>query len=250
VKIQNENHIPGVKPIDIFNYKSCKELSVDLLIRGGWLALAYFIGSIPFGYILIRMKTGQDIRDFHSGRSGGTNVMRVSNVWTGLVAGVLDTLKGASSVWIARALFPDASLIHVLSPIATIIGHNYSVLLVTRREDGKLIYGGGAGGSTCLGGMFGLWFPSGVIGALIGIALWYFVGYASVTTLSFAFSAIVIFTIRAVMGLSPWEYVLYGIVAQILLVWALRPNIQRLKEGTERLHGFRAGKKKKVIEAK
>jgi glycerol-3-phosphate acyltransferase PlsY len=223
---------------------------VELLAIVGWLALAYFIGSIPFGYIIIRMKTGQDIRDFHSGRSGGTNVMRVTNVWIGLATGVLDSLKGASSVWIARALFPGADLIHILSPIATIIGHNYSVLLVTRQEDGKLVYGGGAGGSTCLGGTIGLWFPGGLVSAVFGVALWYFVGYASVTTLSFAFSAIIIFTVRAVMGKSPGIYVLYGVVALVLLVWALRPNIQRLKEGTERLHGFRAGKKKKFVEVK
>lgn len=223
---------------------------MDFLTMAGWLALAYFIGSIPFGYIIIRMKTGEDIRDFHSGRSGGTNVMRVTNVWIGLVTGVLDTLKGASSVWIARALFPNADYIHVLSPLATIIGHNYSVLLVKRREDGKLIFSGGAGGSTCLGGILGLWFPGGLVSTVFGAVLWYFVGYASVTTLSFAFSAIVIFTIRAMMGLSPWVYLLYGVVALILLVWALRPNIQRLLEGKERLHGFRAGKKKKAVEVK
>lgn len=223
---------------------------MELLKMAGWLILAYFIGSIPFGYIIIRMKTGEDIRDFHSGRSGGTNVMRVTNAWIGLATGLLDSLKGASSVWIARALFPGADFMHVLSPLATIIGHNYSALLVKRRKDGKLIFTGGAGGSTCLGGTFGLWFPGGFVSAIFGVALWYFVGYASVTTLSFAFSAIVIFTIRAVVGLSPWIYVLYGVVSLILLGWALRPNIQRLKEGTERLHGFRAGKKKKFVEAK
>jgi glycerol-3-phosphate acyltransferase PlsY len=216
----------------------------------GWLILAYFIGSIPFGYIIIRMKTGKDIRDFHSGRSGGTNVMRITDMWTGLVTGVLDSLKGASSVWIARALFPTVDLIHILSPLAAIIGHNYSLLLVSRREDGKLVYGGGAGGSTCLGGALGLWFPGGLGSAIFGMVLWYFIGYASITTLSFAFSTIVIFIIRAMMGLSPWLYVLYGVIALILLVWALRPNIQRLKEGTERLHGFRVGKGKKIVGVK
>jgi glycerol-3-phosphate acyltransferase PlsY len=184
------------------------------------LILAYLIGSIPFGYIILRMKTGQDIREFHSGRTGGTNVMRVTNFWVGIAAGVLDTLKGASSVWIARSLFPDAYWIHALSPIATIIGHNYSVLLVNRREDGKLHFGGGAGGSTCLGGSGGLWFPGGLIIAAVGMAVFYFVGYASMTTLSFAFSSMVIFSIRAAMGLSPWQYVVYGILAQVLLVWA------------------------------
>jgi glycerol-3-phosphate acyltransferase PlsY len=222
---------------------------VELLTKSGWLILSYLIGSIPFGYIIIRMKTGQDIREFHSGRTGGTNVMRVTNFWVGIAAGFLDTLKGASSVWIARSLFPDAYWIHALSPIATIIGHNYSILLVNRREDGKLDFGGGAGGSTCLGGSAGLWFPGGVIIASVGMLIFYFVGYASITTLSFAFTSIVIFSIRAALGLSPWHYVVYGILAQVLLVWALRPNIKRLKEGTERLHGYRADKKEQLLKA-
>ena len=222
---------------------------MGILTKFGWLILAYLIGSIPFGYIILRMKTGQDIREFHSGRTGGTNVMRVTGFWVGIAAGFLDTLKGASSVWIARSLFPDAYWIHALSPIATIIGHNYSLLLVNRREDGKLDFGGGAGGSTCLGGSMGLWFPGGVIVFSVGMLIFYFVGYASVTTLSFAFTSVIIFGIRAAMGLSPWHYVVYGILAQALLVWALRPNIQRLKEGTERLHGFRAEQKKGLLKA-
>jgi glycerol-3-phosphate acyltransferase PlsY len=211
---------------------------VELLTKSGWLILSYLIGSIPFGYIIIRMKTGQDIREFHSGRTGGTNVMRVTNFWVGIAAGFLDTLKGASSVWIARSLFPDAYWIHALSPIATIIGHNYSILLVNRREDGKLDFGSA-----------GLWFPGGVIIASVGMLIFYFVGYASITTLSFAFTSIVIFSIRAALGLSPWHYVVYGILAQVLLVWALRPNIKRLKEGTERLHGYRADKKEQLLKA-
>jgi len=52
--------------------------------------------------------------------------------------------------------------------------------------------------------------------------------------------AIIIFFVRAIMGLSPRAYVFYGVLAEILLVWALRPNIKRLREGSERLHGWRA----------
>ncbi len=222
---------------------------MEILIKSGWFFLAYLIGSIPFGYVIIRMKTGQDIREFHSGRTGGTNVMRMTGFWVGITAGFFDMLKGASSVWIARSLFPDAYWIHALSPIATIIGHNYSLLLVNRREDGKLDFGGGAGGSTCLGGSVGMWFPGGVIVFSVGMLIFYFVGYASMTTLSFAFTSVVIFSIRAALGLSPWDYVVYGILAQGLLVWALRPNIKRLKEGTERLHGYRADRKKQPLQA-
>ncbi len=52
--------------------------------------------------------------------------------------------------------------------------------------------------------------------------------------MSIAFLSIVVFSIRAAQGLSPWVYVLYGVVAEIILIWALRPNIERLRQGNER----------------
>ena len=68
--------------------------------------------------------------------------------------------------------------------------------------------------------------------------VWYGGGYASITTLSVGVVSILILGVRAALGLGPWEYVLYGVLAEALLVWALRPNIKRLMEGTERRHGL------------
>jgi glycerol-3-phosphate acyltransferase PlsY len=51
---------------------------------------------------------------------------------------------------------------------------------------------------------------------------------------------IIIFGVRAALGLGPWQYIIYGVVAEILLIWTLRPNIQRLLAGTERRHGLPA----------
>jgi glycerol-3-phosphate acyltransferase PlsY len=51
---------------------------------------------------------------------------------------------------------------------------------------------------------------------------------------------IIIFGVRAALGLGPWEYIIYGVLAEILLIWTLRPNIKRLLEGTERRHGLPA----------
>ncbi|MCJ7724752.1 MAG: hypothetical protein MUP03_11515, partial [Anaerolineales bacterium] len=67
---------------------------------------------------------------------------------------------------------------------------------------------------------------------------------ASITTLSVAFIAILIFTVRFWMGISPWQYILYGIIAELLLVLALRPNIIALIEGRERVHGWRPWRKR------
>jgi len=58
----------------------------------------------------------------------------------------------------------------------------------------------------------------------------------------------IIFAVRAALGLSPWEYAIYGLLAEVLLVWALRPNIKRLLNGTERLHGWRAKRQEKKVQ--
>ncbi len=210
----------------------------------GWLDIGillagYILGSIPFGLLIVKWISGKDVRRIESGRTGGTNAMRAAGLGAGVLTAILDILKGAAGVWVARAITND-SWIHVLVPIAVIVGHNYSIFLLERNANGRWRLRGGAGGASSVGGALGLWWPSAFIILPIGFALWYFVGYASITTLSVAFVATVIFLVRALLGLSPWQYVLYGVLAEALLLVALRPNLQRLRAGTERLHGLRA----------
>ncbi|NIV10481.1 MAG: hypothetical protein GWN62_04040 [Aliifodinibius sp.] len=213
----------------------------------GIFLLAYLIGSIPFGYIIVKLTTGKDIRTVQSGRTGGTNTMRAAGFWAGLVTALLDILKGAVSVYIARLhpSFQNPWLL-IIIPLLVIVGHNYSIFMLSKKATGKIKLGGGAGGAACLGGSLGLWWPSSIIVLIIGILIFYFVGYASVTTMSIALSSTFIFALRAVNIDASWAYAAYGLVAEILLIISLRPNIQRLKEGTERLHGFRARKLKEL----
>jgi glycerol-3-phosphate acyltransferase PlsY len=216
-----------------------------VLVRIAVLLLAYLIGSIPFGLIIVRISTGKDIRDIESGRTGGTNAMRAAGFWAGLATGILDVFKGYAAVYISHLLVPGNHVwLEVLAPICAIIGHNYSIFLLERNESGWLRFRGGAGGATCLGGSVGLWFPSLFIILPICGLIYYFVGYASVTTLSIALLSTLIFTIRAWLGLNPWQYAIYGLLAFVALAWALRPNIQRLISGNERIVGLRAKKRK------
>lgn len=203
--------------------------------------LAYIIGAIPFGFLLVRLTKGFDIRNVQSGRTGGTNTMRAAGFWAGLSTAILDIAKGAAVVRIAAMVpeFENPWLLAIV-PIFAIVGHNYSVFLISRTSEGKLKIGGGAGGAVCLGGSIGLWWPSGIIIVVIAALIFYFVGYASITTLSIAFLSTVLFASRAAIDISPWAYASYGILALILLIIALIPNIKSLIEGTERLHGFRA----------
>jgi len=213
------------------------------------LVAAYLVGSIPFGLVIVRITTGRDIRQVESGRTGGTNAMRAAGFWAGLVTAILDLLKGAAAVWLARYLFPDQYLLHVLMPFFAILGHNYSVFLIEHNEKGQLRLRGGAGGAPTAGGAMGLWLPTILFTLPIGVGILYFVGYASIATLSVPVVATLLFAYRAWVGVGPWEYILYGILTEILLVIALLPNIRRLINGTERVVGFRA-RRKKVVEAK
>lgn len=216
---------------------------MQVLISIGVLIAAYLFGSVPFGLLVVKLISGKDIRHVESGRTGGTNAMRAAGLGAGLLTALLDILKSAATVWVARALTGN-EWIHALAPIAAILGHNHSIFMIERGENGRLRLRGGAGGAASLGGSLGLWWPSVLIMLPLGTAIWWGIGYASLTTLSVGLMSFIIFAVRAALGLSPWEYAAYGVLAEILLVLALRPNIKRLLNGTERLHGWRARKQK------
>lgn len=215
------------------------------VLQIGLLLVCYLLGSIPFGLILVRIKTGKDIRNVESGRTGGTNAMRAAGFWIGFATAITDFLKGAVAVWLVRGLVGKVSWLEVLAPVATILGHNYSIFLPERRENGRLHLRGGAGGATCAGGTLGLWAPGALIILPLAGLLLYFVGFASIATLSTALISILIFTTTWLMGITPWQYIAYGFLSGTLLILSLRPNIQRLLQGNERLIGYRAKKKEK-----
>jgi glycerol-3-phosphate acyltransferase PlsY len=210
---------------------------MQVLIDVGVLLVSYVIGSIPFGLIVVKLMTGKDIRTIASGRTGGTNAMRAAGPWAGILTAVLDILKAAATVWLAQVVTPNV-LIHSLAPILAVIGHNHSLFLIERGSDGRIRVRGGAGGAAAGGGAFGLWPPVAFILVPLGLLIWYVTGYASVTTLSIGVLTILIFGVRAALGLGPWAYVIYGLLVEILMIWALRPNLKRLREGTERRHGL------------
>ncbi len=220
---------------------------MQTLVEAGIVALGYILGSIPFGLLIVRFKTGKDIREIESGRTGGTNAMRAAGFGAGLLTTILDILKGAASVWLAQVSTGN-HIIHVLAPVAAILGHNYSVFLISRDEDGKVRFHGGAGGAPALGGSVGLWIWSLPILFGLGALVFFTVGIASITTISVGLFVILLFSIRASMGFMPWVDVLYGVLAELLLLWALRPNIRKLLAGNERvvkysLHGWLRARK-------
>jgi acyl phosphate:glycerol-3-phosphate acyltransferase len=187
----------------------------------------YVIGSIPFGYIMVYLVKGIDIRQQGSGRTGGTNVFRVAGFPAGLATALLDVGKGALTVLFIRHILPDTGgWAEALAGIGVVLGHNASVFLGFR---------GGAGGATSVGTALALWPVGGIPALVIGVFTLFVVGYASLATILAALAVAIPFTYFALTGDSvPLPYAAFGWGIVALVVIALRPNITRLIGGTEK----------------
>jgi len=205
------------------------------------LLSAYILGSVPVGLLVVKMVRGRDIRQWFSGRTGGTNVMRMAGFWAGFVTAILDIAKGALAVYLARHLTDGNTWVEMGAGLLAVLGHNYSIFLMERKE-GKLRLRGGAGGATTAGVVYAFWPPSLLILIPIGALILYFVGYASVATMCLGIEVAILFLIRTLAGQAQWSYVFFGILIEVILLLGLRPNIQRLRRGEERLVGYRARK--------
>src|SRR5215211_9230256 len=186
---------------------------MQILVGIGTVIIGYLIGSIPFGLLIVKIKTGKDIRQVESGRTGGTNAVRAAGFGAGLLTAILDILKGACSVWIAEMIVPEIHLFHVLAPVAAILGHNYSLFLIDRDANGRIRFHGGAGGAPALGGAMGLWpwmFP---IVLAAGAFIWFTVGIASLTTMAIGLVVTIVFAIYSWKGFLEPVYIWYGAIA-------------------------------------
>jgi glycerol-3-phosphate acyltransferase PlsY len=208
--------------------------------------IGYLLGSIAFGYIYVRLFKGEDLRHIGSGRTGGTNSFRAAGLGVGILTSLSDVLKGAVAVWLTTFLLDDAlgpSLLpwaQATAGVMSVVGHNWSIFLR---------FAGGAGTGPNVGWSAAIWgwiFP---IAFLVMGGMLYFVGMASVASLSMAAVTIIIFAARYLMGIDATVAYLTGsIVAGLIITWALRPNIKRVLNGTERLVGRRA--KREAVSSK
>ena len=121
---------------------------------------SYLLGSIPFGYLLVRTFRGEDVRQSGSGNIGATNVSRKSPV-LGVLTLLLDAAKGVAAVLLARTVFPGQPLIAVLAAVFAILGHVFPVWLGFR---------GGKGVATGLGSFLVL-VPKAMVGPEMLVAL-------------------------------------------------------------------------------
>ncbi|HKR59098.1 MAG TPA: glycerol-3-phosphate 1-O-acyltransferase PlsY [Pyrinomonadaceae bacterium] len=199
------------------------------------IALAYLLGSIPFGYLIVRAHAGADIRETGSGGTGATNVSRRAGKTAGVLTLLLDALKGAAAILIARLIIgqpilevvEDGSWLIAAAAILVIIGHMYPVWLGFR---------GGKGVATAIGVFLVLaplaLFAAGIVFGLV-VAVTRYVSLASMT----AASTLPVFIwlqhgmIRPVDAF--WPTLFAAVLIAALIVIAHRDNIERLSQGTE-----------------
>jgi glycerol-3-phosphate acyltransferase PlsY len=181
--------------------------------------VAYLIGSIPFGYLIVRKKMGADIRQTGSGGTGATNVSRRAGKAAGVLTLILDAAKGCAAVLIAKALTGDDWVI-AAAAIAALVGHIFPVWLGFR---------GGKGVATGVG-IFLVLAPIALLCAgVIFVAIVTLTRYVSLGSIIAAMLIPVFVWLQS--DLRP--LMTAAIVGAALIVFAHRGNIQRLASGTE-----------------
>lgn len=184
--------------------------------------ISYLLGSIPFGYLLVRLFRGEDIRHSGSGNIGATNVSRTSPA-LGVITLGLDALKGIAAVLVARALFPNSRLATALAALAAITGHVFPVWLRFR---------GGKGVATGLGAFVMIAPMAVVICACVFVGIVLLFRYVSLGSVI----AVALFPLFAWwltdLRVLPTAMVLIA-SASILIIAKHHENIRRLLSGTE-----------------
>ena len=192
---------------------------------------AYLLGSIPFGYLLVRMFRGEDIRRSGSGNIGATNVARSGSKGLGIATLALDALKGLAAVWIAARIAPSgvSPLPYMsLAALFAVLGHMFPVWLKFK---------GGKGVATALG-VFILLFPKALLISLaifiVTVAATRYVSLGSILgALSFPIAAYF-------MEHPDWSSLVPTCIISGLIVAKHHENIRRLLAGGENRFGSKA----------
>jgi acyl phosphate:glycerol-3-phosphate acyltransferase len=195
-------------------------VTAALIVVGG-----YLLGSMPWGYWLVRVVKGDDIRRHGSGNIGGTNVWRVYGWRLGVPVIVLDTLKGFVPAFLGALLVSD--LVGVLAGGAAMLGHGRPLFLRFQRG-GKMV-------ATCGGAFLGVAPLVGGIGAVVWVTVFVLFRYASLASICAAVSI----PVAAALLDESWPVIVFAAIAAVAVVFLHRANIARLLAGTENRFRFR-----------
>jgi glycerol-3-phosphate acyltransferase PlsY len=195
------------------------------------VVLSYLLGSIPFGYLIVRARGGGDVRETGSGGTGATNVTRRAGKGAGLLTLLLDAIKGALAVLLARWILTNDFGVDwwvAASAVAVVVGHVFPAWLKFR---------GGKGVAPGLGVFLAL-APAAVPVALAAFALvvWRtrYVSLGSITAAALMPLAVLVLDSRfPPAGRQGLERVAAAAAGAALIIFAHRENIRRLLSGTE-----------------
>ena len=181
--------------------------------------IAYLIGSIPTGYLIVKAKTGDDIRKIGSGSTGATNVKRVLGKKWFFVVMILDAIKGALPVVLGKIVANYANdtigIIAVFCAIFVIIGHSKPIFLQFK------------GGKSVASGVGTILALNIIVGLLIAV-IWGIITYISRYVSLGSIIALILSPILMYLFKNPPCYILYCLIAAIYIIYLHRDNIKRL----------------------
>ena len=189
-------------------------MTAVLVVLGG-----YLLGSMPFGYWLIRAAKGEDIRQAGSGNIGATNVWRTYGKTYGIPIVLLDVAKGFVPGLVGTLLVGE--LVGVLAGGAAMLGH-WRPLFLRFQKGGKTVAAAG-------GTFFGVAPLLGIVGLGIWVVVFLVARYASLASIA---AAIALPFVGLALG-EPWPVIVFAAAAGVAVVVLHRANIARLRAGTE-----------------
>jgi glycerol-3-phosphate acyltransferase PlsY len=189
------------------------------------LLVAYLLGAIPFGYLLVKWTSGADVRRTGSGNIGATNVLRTSGRAAGIATLLLDIAKGYFAVWIAGRLTQQDSLWMSAAALAVVAGHSYPVFLK---------FQGGKGVASFVGAFLCLTPAAVAAETIVFVVIVAWTRYISLGSIVGA----------ATFPLAVWLIekspmpVAAAIIGGIFIIYKHSSNIRRLRTGTENVFSF------------
>ncbi len=205
--------------------------------------VGYLMGSIPVGVVVSRLTAKVDVRDYGSGMTGTTNVLRTAGRKAAVMVVAGDLLKGALAVIFAGLIVGngylqvgnfglDAGLGRVLAALGAVIGHNWSVFLGFK---------GGRGVATYFGALAAMVPLVAILGGEILILSAFSTRFVSLGSIAGVVGSYAIIIPLTLLNGLPIEYMLYSILGVVIIVTMHRGNIVRLMTGRERRLGERVG---------
>ena len=201
------------------------EMSAAAATLWGLVVLGYFLGSIPFGYLLVRAAGGGDIRFVGSGNMGATNVARTSGWPVGVATLLLDTAKGFLAVWLSGHFSGGSIRIMMFAGLAAILGHVFPAWLQFK---------GGKGVAAALGVFLAICWTAAAAAVFLFLLVALFYRYVSLASISAAAALpLLVYLLYAPGHAPPTVVSVCTVLATVLVIAKHRDNIERLLAGTE-----------------